>query len=316
MDPQNDNITVHTGLNNLIHTLLYEGYSLYPYRNSALKNKMPIPFGVVYPESYCRQNEHVHCIMQTECIVSGNKDLSINIHIRFLQINNDSNPENAWRAIERNVSPGNLLIENLLQNELIFSFSFDTEKPTEAEAATFCGISGKLVIKASQFEGKSHGFKISVAVINDTSIQQFYSGPGNEMMKYAFVSTHTILETEGGEFISSQDPPEEWREEMDQCKNLNTWPYLINKENTIMLSSSIILYDYPEIHPESIGDLFDGTEMEEALLLHVDVLSEDEKRDLLNGDDKLRMMMEKVEKITPEEIINLHDKMKNSKNIF
>jgi hypothetical protein len=36
-----------------------------------------------------------------------------------------------------------------------------------------------------------------------------------------------------------------------------------------MLASPIILYDYPQIAPESAGDLFDGTEIDEILSLRI-----------------------------------------------
>ncbi len=44
------------------------------------------------------------------------------------------------------------------------------------------------------------------------------------------------------------------------CRNIGTWPVLVGAEGEkdTMLSSPIILYDYPEIAPESPGDLFDA----------------------------------------------------------
>ena len=52
-----------------------------------------------------------------------------------------------------------------------------------------------------------------------------------------------------------------------------------------MLSSPIILYDYPQIAPESPGDLFDGTEIDEILALRILTLTEDEKHEMRNADD-------------------------------
>ena len=40
-------------------------------------------------------------------------------------------------------------------------------------------------------------------------------------------------------------------------------------ERDTMLSSPIILYDYPQIAPESPGSLFDGTEIDEILSLRI-----------------------------------------------
>ena len=114
-----------------------------------------------------------------------------------------------------------------------------------------------------------------------------------------------------GEFISHQDTPAEWQEAMATCNNVNTWPILIDKNNTTLLSSPIILYDYPEINPVSSGDLFDSTEIEEALLLHVNLLSDEEKKRIGGNDEKLRAMLNKVSSLTPEDLNVYHSMMKD-----
>ncbi len=73
-------------LENITRTLFYEGYSLFPYHRSAIKNQKPIPFGVIYPKEYNAFNVHAHSSMQTECIVTGNENLIINISVRFLHL--------------------------------------------------------------------------------------------------------------------------------------------------------------------------------------------------------------------------------------
>ena len=47
-----------------------------------------------------------------------------------------------------------------------------------------------------------------------------------------------------------------------------------------MLGAAIVLPDHPQIAPESRGGLFDSTEIEEALLLHVKVLSDAEREEI------------------------------------
>ena len=47
-----------------------------------------------------------------------------------------------------------------------------------------------------------------------------------------------------------------------------------------MLSSPIILYDYPQIAPESPGELFDGTEIDEILALRILTLTDEEKHEM------------------------------------
>src|SRR5262249_9350958 len=83
------------------------------------------------------------------------------------------------------------------------------------------------------------------------------------------VGTHLLLEVPGGQFVSLLDPPPWARSAAEQCQNVRTWPVLIGEpgERDVMLSSPIILQDHPEIAPESPGDLFDATEIDEILTL-------------------------------------------------
>ena len=53
-----------------------------------------------------------------------------------------------------------------------------------------------------------------------------------------------------------------------------------------MLSSPIILYDYPQVAPESPGDFFDGTEIDEMLTLRILTLTDEEKRAMAAVDDR------------------------------
>ena len=46
-----------------------------------------------------------------------------------------------------------------------------------------------------------------------------------------------------------------------------------------MLSSPIILYDYPRIAPESPGDLFDGGEIGQLLTPNIMSLTDEEKEE-------------------------------------
>jgi hypothetical protein len=66
-------------------------------------------------------------------------------------------------------------------------------------------------------------------------------------------------------------PLDRFAESVADCKNIGTWPVLVGEEGQCdtMLSSPIILYDYPKIAPESAGDLFDGTEIDEILSLRI-----------------------------------------------
>ncbi|HEY6579001.1 MAG TPA: hypothetical protein VIY09_06740, partial [Rhizomicrobium sp.] len=76
-------------------------------------------------------------------------------------------------------------------------------------------------------------------------------------------------------------------------------------------SSPIILYDYPEIAPESPGDLFDGTEIDEILTLRILTMTEEEKRDMAAVDPRARAMLERTESLKPAELDRLHGTLRN-----
>ena len=73
-----------------------------------------------------------------------------------------------------------------------------------------------------------------------------------------------------------------------------------------MLSAPIILYDYPQIAPESPGDLFDSTEIDEILTLRILTLTDDEKRAMASVDERARALLERTESMTREQLMGLH----------
>ncbi len=67
---------------------------------------------------------------------------------------------------------------------------------------------------------------------------------------------------------------------MAACESVNTWPVLAAPDDDAVLAAPIMLPDHPRIAPESLGNLFDNTEIEEALLLHVQALSDAEREEI------------------------------------
>ena len=54
----------------IANAVLYEGYMLYPYRPSSVKNRQRFNFGVLYPRAYSEaQTGSDAWSMQTECLV-------------------------------------------------------------------------------------------------------------------------------------------------------------------------------------------------------------------------------------------------------
>ena len=67
--------------------VLYEGYMLYPYRPSSVKNRQRWNFGVLYPQAYSDRQDGTDAYrMQTECLVRGTPGTMLEVHVRFLQL--------------------------------------------------------------------------------------------------------------------------------------------------------------------------------------------------------------------------------------
>jgi hydrogenase maturation protease len=153
--------------------------------------------------------------------------------------------------------------------------------------------------------------RLSITVRNRAIFDDAATRTRDEALMQSFVSTHTIVETKNGAFVSLLDPPEEYKQIASECKNSGTYPVLVGEEGDrhCVLSSPIILYDYPQIAPQSAGNLFDGTEIDEILTLRIMSLTDDEKREMRNADELARQLLERTESLSPDQMMNLHGVM-------
>jgi hypothetical protein len=108
--------------------------------------------------------------------------------------------------------------------------------------------------------------------------------------------------------VSLLEPDESLSELASSCQNVGAWPVLVGApgERDTMLASPVILYDYPQIAPESPGDLFDGTEIDEILALRIMTMTDDEKREMRNSDARARKILERTESLPMENLLKLH----------
>jgi hypothetical protein len=319
----------------IAEAVLYEGYILWPYRRSSTKNQQRWTFGGVYPRAYSEaRGEDDPWIVQTQCLVLGDGEPAIEVKVRFLHVverrvarkNAVGTPEFvdelrvggerylSWdEATEREVAVGRFELAELeapARVEVDVSGG-SAEEPLAEPTGEVAGavvrewrpLRGAVEVEAEALrEGL---FKVTVRITNTTP----WKGEDREStLKQTFVSTHTALEVEGGEFVSLMDPPEEFREAAQGCENIKMWPVLVGEEGerNMMLSAPIILYDYPQIAPESPGDLFDGTEIDQLLVFNILNLTDEEKEEMRASDPRAREILERTESLSPEELMNLH----------
>jgi hypothetical protein len=291
-----------TDIRRIAETLLYEGYLLYPYRASAIKNRKRFNFGVVGPE------DDATCIMQTECLIRGNMDTQINVDLRFLHLIARSSFGQMWQeATEREVVSGTVALDGAC----LTPFDWPDSEAIDGEVVrSQRAIEGTVAVSSMPV---THDiYRVRVRINNRTAT---LSRDDDERLLHSMVSAHSILTATGGEWISLLDPPDELLGEALSCQNIRTWPVLAGpyQRRDVMLSSPIILYDHPEIAPESPGDLFDATEIDEILSLRVMALTEDEQAEMRRCDIRARALLERTKGLTGEDFMRMHGTMRRPK---
>ncbi len=329
----------------IANAVLYEGYILYPYRSSSVKNRQRWTFGGVYPRAYCEAQvvgASDDWGQRTECLVQGSDGATLEVKLRFLHLLAREVGElthaltigrrtyRTWQeAVERAVMTPALRVDELIARPYRRPFAFPAERtwePLRDRAGEIVGvlarrqepIAGALEVAAAAVttEDGERLCKVTVRVLNETP---FISDGGTDRdgrdaaLLQAFVSTHTVLGVGSGAFVSLLDPPTRFKELVAGCANAGTWPVLVGEEGQrdTLLSSPIILYDYPEIAPESPGDLFDGTEIDEILTLRILALTDDEKDEMRQIDERARALLERTESLSGDELLQLHGAMRS-----
>ena len=121
-------------------------------------------------------------------------------------------------------------------------------------------------------------------------------------------STHAIVCAVEDDSFRGWIPPEEVRELDEHCRSDGWWPVLVGspEEHDTMLYSPIILYDHPQIAPESPGDFFDATEIDEMLALRVLTLTEDERRQIAAFDERGEALPARTHAMAERQMADLH----------
>jgi hypothetical protein len=173
-------------------------------------------------------------------------------------------------------------------------------------------IGGIIEISTQRLEGTI--IKVTARILNQTAMTESELLDPEAVLERTFASTHTILSIENGEFVSSVGPEDEFKSAARNCKNIGTWPVLVGdedkRERSTMLSSPIILYDYPKIAAESAGNLFDGTEIDEILSLRLQTLTEAEKFEMRNVDEHARRLLERTDALPNDALLKMHGAMR------
>ncbi len=307
--------------------VLYEGYILYPYRASAAKNRSRWQWGVIMAPGYAAADPSETDFTQCECVLEHSGQPAVRLILRFLQVQRRSTetPEpgsqaNTWdeaveREIELTVDHAELLGDGHVE-EFAVAGGEDREPLTGGQPGSSvrrrAPLAGAVSVQAFPVPGPWQAVRLRVRVENRTA-----AGPVPERredaLPTALVAAHMILRAAGGEFISMTDPPMWAKAAVAECENIGGWPVLADPDGgrEVMLSAPIILYDHPELAPESPGELYDGTEIDEILTLRTLALSDAEKTEARATDPRAAALIDRVESMDAQTMAGLHGTMRS-----
>jgi hypothetical protein len=320
--------------------VLYEGYVLYPYRASSRKNQVRFQWGVLTPRGFSEAEGSERWSARTECVIDPGPAPMLTVRIRCLQAQHRSiekaeeNGEFApvdfleiggtlhvdWdEAVDRVIDIGPLWLLTIEDSDHVEAFSF----PGGTEVEEICGdddalvgrfvrqreiVQGAARISVNRIDGALPYVKVAVTVENTTP----WKGSGlhrDDAMGHSLIAVHTMLAVDDGKFVSLFDPPEGAEEVVKTCRSDGSYPVLIGADD-VVLASPIILYDHPEVAPQSPGDLYDSLEIDEILALRVMTLTDEEKSEARGTDPRAAAIIDRCDGLSPETMSQLHGQMR------
>jgi hypothetical protein len=272
--------------------ILYEGYMLYPYRRSALKNRAGWTLGVLPPRAEGRAPSRLRC----ECLVLGGPATEVEARLRFL-LPLSSAASDAEQAVPFEVNVSAIRLEDAERASVVMPFTF-----AHADER----LAGRLELSAARAADGIH--RLTITVTNDSTAPAVGGGAQTRSM----VSTHVLVGVRDGEFVPLREPSPELATIALSCRQDGLWPILVGErgQRGVMIASPIILEDYPEIAPESPTSLFDGTEIDEILTLRILTLAQDERDEIAAGDPRVRALLARTETLGPTDLARLHGAMR------
>lgn len=337
-----------SALDRLVAATLYEGYILYPYRPSSVKNQVRWAFGGVHPRAWSEASGGSEpWWAQTECLLRDGDDAAVTVRVRFLQLVTRTVARLAapvkaldaeatsrlevvdemrvagvthrgWEeATERDIDCGTHALASLLKGDatvdtaLVESSEFE---PLVDEAGRVVGalirarepLAAEVTLRA---ERVAQGLaRVSVVVRNTGPFEVSGERDRDRALRRSLVSTHAILSATSGHWLSLADPPPDAAGAAAACRNTGLWPVLVGEPgmSDTVLASPIILEDHPQVAPESSGDLFDATEIDEILSLRILALTDEEKAEMRAADARARALLDRTEALTGDDMMRMH----------
>jgi len=328
-----------TGARQVADAVLYEGYLLYPYRASSAKNQVRWQFGILGPPGAVAAGAGEEPSLSAQVLLESQASATIDVHLRFLQVQArvvERRTDEGWTAVDELMVGGTRWIPyheavsreipllGLPLGEVTAGRTVEVTLPA-GEDIEELHEDGRLVGRLVRTRWALRGavsvaacpgadprlVVLSVGVDNRTAWS-----PGSVVgwtardvaARYSFVGTHLLLTAQGTRFVSLLDGPSWAAHDGSSCSQSRCWPVLVADDDgaDAVLVSPIILGDHPTIAPESAGDLFDATEIDEILTLRVMTMTEQERSEARGTDPRAAAILARCDAMTDEALGLLH----------
>ena len=328
--------------------VLYEGYLLYPYRASSPKNQVRWQFGMLGPAGAAEAGAGEETSMSAEVVVEARPGATVDAYVRFLQVQSrvvQRRTSDGWEPVDELLVDGTRWIpfhEAVAREIPLLDLNVDDgsgSQPLDVQASAGEDIeelreNGQLVGRLVRTRWPLHGSVTLTSrpgsdprllVLGARVDNRAVWSPGevagwtarDVAARYSFVGTHLLISAHGTSFVSLLDGPDWADADTSACVQHRCWPVMVADDDGVdaVLVSPIVLGDYPTIAPESAGDLFDATEIDEILTLRVMTMTEQEKADARGTDPRAAEILARCDAMSDDELVRLHGARRPTGNV-
>jgi hypothetical protein len=322
--------------------VLYEGYLLYPYRASSGKNQSRWQFGVLGPPGALESGHGEDATIASQFLVRATSaaEATMTVQLRFLhlqkrlaqRVDQDGGFDDVselvvggrrwltwdeateceitagpWRLAE--LADGRIELIDIPGSEEVEDIRDGDGAPAGRLVRSRRALRGELRVQADVVVGRDDLSRVSVAV---TNLATGAAGDRESAITASFIGAHLLVAVEHAEVLSLTDPPEDAVAAARDCVQHRCWPVLGGPaaDTSLMLVSPIILYDHPELAPESAGELFDATEIDEILTLRVMTMTDEEKAEARATDPKAAAIIDRCDAMSDDTLTSLHGRLR------
>lgn len=336
------------GVRELADAVLFEGYMLYPYRANDPKNRVRWQFGVLAPPAFVALDDSERSFLQTDCLLEG-ADVRVTVQVRFLQVQQRIVQRAAGSGFvdveAMDVGDATFLPwDEAVVHEAEVAFTAGGSDPCSGEASiraraageveplrhpdgTLAGrlarvrqtVEGRLTYTVDPLPGPYGTRRLRLRLENTTAWASSGSGEPDrpDALRHAMVAAHLVIAARGGSFLSMIDTPEWASGYAAECEQVGAFPVLAGPigDRSLVLAAPIILYDHPQVAPESSSQFCDATEMDEMLTLRTLTLTEEEKRMVRGSDPRGAALVDEIDNLPPEMMDRLHGAIRSMRSV-